>query len=504
MDYERAKVMWNKYRLYLCLIFVLFVLSPALYNAVPLHYFSPDLQYVKGKLLYVMEGNLYDDPITGFPNMHPPIYHLFLALPTMIGIPIDTTLLLITFSNVLLIFFFVFKIIQKLFCTDTAVTSCFLFPFTMEYMGCGYLFLATALNFSIPFYLAGAYLYLTGRKTSTLTIVLSALWGLAFLITPIYIFLIGFTLLYELTIRRNLKFFFTASATLVIMLLPFFYQIYIVSSFKLFGTSAFSPWHGLPDLEFLRILGRTIITPTAHKLTEPLIWTTPIVALLGLIGVWQSRKSRDYAAPVRFVVIALVSYLFTYYHFAPQYATRIYLFLSLFLIAFAVTYMKQLGVKRMIRIGLIALLVIFGTIGFMNRIIYNYGYQRDSLDSFDSRRAEFSSAIEKLIPKRSFILAYSRSYRMYILPYHSVHGMKAYESGEYYQLSSEISKEFQADYEAALMCTDSGCLNPICEKYGIEYAVVHAGDFRIPVFPYIDQDWDRIYRDPYFAIFKRR
>ncbi len=496
--------LWQKYRIYILLIFILIVLSPVIFNGNPLHYFSPDLEYVKGKLLYVMDGDLYGDPITGFPNMHPPIYHLFLALPTFIGIPIDTTLLLVTISNVLLIFFFIFRIIRKLFDTDTAVITCLLFPFIIEYMGCGYLFLATALCFSIPFYLAGTYLYLTHKRTLSSIILLSALWGMAFLITPVYVFLIGYALIYELLFRRDLKFFAISSTTIAIMLIPFFYQIYVISSFKLFGTSAFSFWRGLPDLPFLKTIGERIVSPTGHLFTEPLVWTAPLIIIGGFVAVWKIGRGQRYYIPTCFVIIASLSHLSTSYHFAPQYATRVYLFLSIFLVAFGVSYLIQSRIKAAVKIALISIFVTFGTVGFMDRVLTVYETQSDSLENVGKIHDNFSKALARIVPPGSFIWARARVYRLYILPYHLLHGLKAYSSGEYYQLSSELSQDFQNDYKDAFACTNAECLDPICDKYGIEYAVIHAGDFKFRVFKIIDRNWDLVYRDNYFAIFKRR
>ncbi len=52
---------------------------PVPYHGLPLYFFMPDIQFVKAKILHVMEGSLYADPATGFPTLHPPYYHLLLS-----------------------------------------------------------------------------------------------------------------------------------------------------------------------------------------------------------------------------------------------------------------------------------------------------------------------------------------------------------------------------------------------------------------------------------------
>lgn len=216
------------------------------------------------------------------------------------------------------------------------------------------------------------------------------------------------------------------------------------------------------------------------------------------------RRDKKYATPIYYLVITLLSYLFTFYHFAPHYAIRIYLFLSIFLVAFAVSLLAQIGVKPIVRFSLIFLLAVFGMIGMMDRVMTTYNSQNESFENVGQIDRYFSEAMDRLVPPGSFVFARSRVYRLYILPYHLVHGLKAYDSGEYYQLSSELSDRLKKDYDAAMICIGGDCLDPICDKYGIEYAVIHAGDFKYPVFQHIDKNWERLHSDRYFAIFKRK
>ncbi len=494
---------WNNYRLQICLLFAVIIISPVIYNLFPLHFFSPDIQYVKAKVLQVLQGNLFEDPITGYPTMHPPFYHYFLALLSLVGIPIDISLLLVTISNVLLIFFFVFKIIERQFDTGTAFVVTLAVPFIIEFMGCSYLFLASAFFFSIPIFLAGIFLYLKHNRTTRQAILSAFLWGLAYLISPIYVFLIGFTLLYELLISRNYRFFITASLTLLVTLIPFFYQLYVIYSRNLFGASTFALWRGLPDGQFIYGLIIAILSPIHKQLASPFVWIALTVSLVGIFGAFRFRAQEQHRGNIKFVIIAAVAYLFTYYHFQPQYAIRIQFFLSIFLFAFAVALFQPIAWKKIWPIIIVALIVGSGVYVLFDRVTHQYGSQQKALRDYTRTRDRFGREFEKFVLPNEMILASHGTYRHYILPWHPVRGLMAYKSGEYFQLPSALAESLKEDYRVVLNCTNRECLSRICSKHQINIAVAYSADLKFPVFQFIDKNWQKIYDGQYFRIYRR-
>ena len=161
------------------------ILGPLLYYRLPWYVSAPDIFYVKAKVLQVLAGSLFTDPITGYVTFHPPYYHLFLSFLSLLGIEIDWALIIVTVLNVSLIFFFAFKMLEVTFDRKTAFFTCLLIPFIVEYMGCRNILLATSFYFSMPFYLAGLWLYLKSNEFLLLTTGSAVLWGLAFLISPV-------------------------------------------------------------------------------------------------------------------------------------------------------------------------------------------------------------------------------------------------------------------------------------------------------------------------------
>ena len=140
--------------------------GPILYIFIPHYYLTPDILYVKAKTMWVTNGHLYTDPVTGMPTFHPPYYHLFLSLFVRLGIGIDFLLIAVSVMNVALLMLFGYLLLRRLFDTTTSLLTLLLLPFISQYMGPSYLFLASSFSFSVPIFLAGLLMYT--KKAPTL------------------------------------------------------------------------------------------------------------------------------------------------------------------------------------------------------------------------------------------------------------------------------------------------------------------------------------------------
>ncbi|MFH1700998.1 MAG: glycosyltransferase family 39 protein [Candidatus Zixiibacteriota bacterium] len=458
---------------------------------------------MKAKILWVLEGELFKDPVTGYTNMHPPLYHLFLAALNSIGIPINFLLWIISILNVIMIFIFSFKINQRLFNQNTAIVAAALMPFIVEYMGCGNLLLPTAFYFGLPFFLIGVWLYLHPNRTLKHIFLFSIFWGLAFLISPVYIFLIGFSLIYELLINRNYRLFINSAFVLVIMLIPFFYQAYIVYTHGLFGTSAFSFWRGYPNLEYFKNLLQYIINPTMKSWSNPLIWIAPILSGLGIWGLLRGLPKAEFSRFKWFLIITFLAYIFTYYNFKPQYAIRIHLIISIFLAALAVEYLFHRFKNSRLPIFVLSGLIICGMIYHQYIYFTEYKNQNVHMLEFNKSRAGISKVLKQIVLPDEFIIIHADTYRQYILPFFKVHALLAYKSGEYFQLNAKLSDEMLNDYEVLMKCDTQDCINSISNKYTMVIAIASGNDFDYPVFQLINKSWPCVYNDNYFRIYHK-
>jgi hypothetical protein len=482
---------------FVLVLFVLIIAGPVLYFQIPQHLVTPDIQYVKGKVLWILEGELFSDPVTGFPNFHPPYYHLFLSMFVRLGLAIDYILLAISVVNVGLLILFSYLTLKRVFDEKTALFTVLLIPFINQYMGPNYLFLASSFSFSIPFYLAGLWLYIRGSSSKPQTMAAAALWGVAFLVSPGYLFLIGLIFIYELVVRRNYLQFALMSLVFIIMCIPFLIQANMIQNFSMFGTSAFAWWRGWPDSEWLQSLMTHILSPTKGEISQ---WQNIIAGLLLVFGLWSIIRSRSIHA---FAVIAAVAYLLTYYHFNPQYASRILFFLTLFLAAYAIQLILELKKRQVYAYLFITLLVLLSTGDHVNRTIQFYSKRIDFYGSYKNTASTIVGHLEKYVKPGEFILASDKTYRYYILPFMPNHGLLAYRTGEYFQLNSKLASEMLADFKDLMFSTDDEILNHFCHKYRINIVIVMTPDLKLPACRKIRSEWDALYQDELFSIHRR-
>lgn len=476
---------------------VLALVGPVLYYRLPFFVFSPDILYVKAKVMWVLRGAIFTDPITGLDTMHPPFYHLFLAPFVAAGIDINLVMALTSVAVVALIFLFTYKIVANQFGRDTAFWTCFLLPFIVEYMGPRNILLATAFYFSVPFYLAGLWLYLKSPSLRA-TIGAAVLWGGAFLISPVYVFLIGLTFLYEAVIARRLKRFFIITGAFAIVLIPFYIQMYLVYSKGLGGASTFGIWRGIPDLEWMWSFVVEFISPTFHTpfSLPSLIHIIILVAALGVI----IRKWNVH----RYIPLSFLAVILTFYHFSGQYAIRIELFFSIFIVATVISVLMQNRIAKLISIAVV--LVLTSATIYQLQTAYILPAYRTEAPLY-AGRMEVGSALwenlDKYVPRDAFIFCDNSNYLRYIMPYYPVHTLGAYHSMEYFQLPKRIADEFLLADEAAEKADSITVVDSIANEYHITTAIISRIDVGVPLYEMLATYWKPVYSGKYFAILKK-
>ena len=108
---------------YIIPAFVALLLGPLFYFHMPLHLTSPDIQFAQAKVLRVLHGELFSDPVTGYPSFHPPYYYLILAIFARLGLSINLLFFIVTVSNVALLVLFTYLILKRQFGPDIALLS---------------------------------------------------------------------------------------------------------------------------------------------------------------------------------------------------------------------------------------------------------------------------------------------------------------------------------------------------------------------------------------------
>ncbi len=485
---------------WILIIGFILIAAPYLYFHTPQYFISPDLIYVKAKALWVMNGHLYADPVSGIQTLHPPYYHLMLAAFMKMGMQVDAILFWISLIDVFLIGLFAYLVLRNIFPPTIAVITVLMIPFINRYMGSSYLFLASSFTFSLPIFLAGLWLFLRREARIGLSVLTAFLWGLAFLVSPGYLFLIGFAFLYDLYERRDYRRFLAMTGTFVVTIIPFFYQVYVVLSFyaenSLGRASTFAIWRGVPTLAWIGALLRNFLAPADRPLLD---WhTILVIVILGLaiIGYWRSKNRHP------FPLIALAAFLFTFYHYSAQYASRVLYIFSIFAMAYAVQWLILQKRYRRAAYTAVAALVLFSTTDKVVRTIGYYAHRVEPYTSYKFIESELHPKLTQYLQPGKFILVSSRGYRNYVLPYYPARSLVGARSGEYFQLPGALAEEMESNHRVLMASMSRDTINQICTLYGINYAVSFFYD-DAPVFQQLDGWWQKVYSGELMTIYHR-
>ncbi len=471
--------------------------APVLYYRFPYLNLTPDCFYVKGKTLQVLQGYIYIDPVSGYNTLHPPFYHMVLALFIQAGISFNTLLVIISIINLTGLFIFTYLIIRNLYNNLTALGTCCLLLFISEFMGAREVLLPVSFYFSLNFFLAGIYFLVTAKKTLWHQYGTFILWGIAFLISPIYgIFIICYFVYRILmnfgraTLLSILVFFITIS--------PIFYQYYKVSSQGLGKAITFAFWRGWPDLPWIGDVITSFLSPTYHAIGNiPSLVALSIYIAYIVIAV---RSRRLYWL----VPLTFIAYLLTSYHFSMFYATRIHMILSIFIVAHVLSYLFRLNKFRILVWSSVAIVSVYSFYHHYANLAQDYEQEAKLYFNYNKACSILKDRCTPLFTPGERVLARKSSYLWYLLPNFPVHSLGAYRTLDYFQVSHVIAKTFEADYQSLLQCSDSLKINAYCEKYSIEKAFFTIGEIELPVFGYISKHWELLYHDGFFAVYRRQ
>ena len=476
---------------------VLAVIAPLFYYGTPFYISSPDICYVKAKVLHVLEGDIFADPVSGYDTLHPPLYHIFLGFFKVFGLSLDTILILVTIFNVSLLFIFTFKIIEYVYDRAVAFLTSLLLLFIVEYMGCTGILLATSFYFSVSFYLCGLWLYLKSEKSLKLSIMASVFWGLTFFISPVYVFLLGLTFLYELLIARRYKRFLVMAAAFLVTISPYIIEAVHIYTSDLWGSAVFTFWRGVPDAAWWKGLCLEFISPTKGAWLSIPSAIHILFLLIAVAAIVRQRKVHWY------IPVAALAYFLTSYHFSTQYAIRIHLFLSIFIVAVALDGLRRLKINKYILMAPVLAVMFFSLYA---HYIHTSSYYRKERSTFEPYRVSGEAlwaSLDRHLVKGRYIFCTKDVYRYYIMTHFPAHSLGAYRTLEYFQLNSRIAEMLDNDYHAVINSVDYNFIESIADKYNIEAAIISGSDWQAPLFQVIAQLWTPVYEDEYFVIYKR-
>jgi hypothetical protein len=488
-----------RYRVGIIALLVFLIAAPALYYGEPHGLYFPDLQYVKAKTNYLLDGHLFADPVTGYPTIHPPFYHLFVAPLKLAGLDYTSALLVLLVFNIAMFFTFSYLIVKTVYGNPTAILTSLTIPFLYVFVSGSTLNLPASFAFSISFFLAGLWLLLRQSDSIRQSLLVGLLWGIAFLISPLHLFAFGPVLIYQFFFRKEYRNTLIMAVTIGVVSIPFIIQTAMLVEQNLGHSTTFSFWPGLRDF----IWAGNILTGLLVFDKDGSFWVATAIAAAAVAGsCFAFLKQRRVHW---FVVTSAVSFVLVSFHFKEQYAERMLLFLMLFLLAASIRFLLS-NTQRM-RYVLVAVLLVGGysMLRHFQLSIESFYPSMSTSNRVRDNAWRLPGIVRGLTEPEEFIFCTKDTYRYYLMHDWYGHSLGCYRTMEYFQLDSYLAQRLQADYHSAFKAKTYDQVLPIINKYDIRIAVFKTTKKESTMLLYglIAERWPKVFDDGYFRIFRR-
>jgi hypothetical protein len=471
-------------------------LWPVLAIGSALYLSSPDILYVKAKVLQVSLGHLFADPITGLPTMHPPWYHALLGLLGSFGIGIDTALLLATIWTVAGTVTFSFLVIRSVYGFQAAIGTIFALPFVIQFMGPQNFLLPSSFYVSLPLFLCGWWLLTMKTTTKSGPAIAAISLAAAFLISPIYLFAIIFLLLISAKQLLRSGNFWTFLFLLAFCLIAFFVQTITVLRAGMWPKEAFSLWHGATQITDIRSFAANFLSPIRKQLLS-----IPALLHASLLGCFILVSLRN-RGNFRYGLLLFAVYLLTYCFYGPQYGVRIQFLFSLVIVAAIAAYPKDIAARSLALVPL-ALLMILGWYSHLQEAIEVRRIEETTRPDYEHQGQGLWSYFERFVPPNTVVFASKDNYLQYIMPFFPVHALGAYRTLEYYQVPRDTAEQRDADYQRIISADQYPQLAEVAAKHDITTAVIGTDELRMNWAKLFVSHWSPVYADSFFVIVKR-
>ncbi|MCP4568914.1 MAG: hypothetical protein GY841_15165 [FCB group bacterium] len=283
----------------------------------------------------------------------------------------------------------------------------------------------------------------------------------------------------------------------LITLTPFMIQAFYIYTNNLGGASTFAIWRGLPGADWIGDILTEFLSPVYRDLLS--IPVAIHLVILMVFGISLGKRKNLYW----FIPLSAIAYLLTFYHFSGQYAIRIHLFLSLFMVASTVSFLRSLKGKRYIYTIPLTVVVLFSIYSHYNAVLPRFTRESTKYPGYKKSGQLLWQNLDIHLEDNSYIFCEKHAYRDFVMPYKAVHSLGAYKTMEYFQLNPQIASQLENDYNRAMAADDIVVIEEIAARYDINTAVVSGDDFKFPLFITISENWKAVYQDKYFVIFKK-
>jgi len=516
----KDKISENAVSPILVLCFAVLYTSTLWTISVPAGIGLPDVDFHVAKILYSSSGHFFNDPVTSFPSIYPPVYHIMAGLIMRVSGSDSSWFTLCRFHVLMLVFLFmsVYLLGRLLFTPVVGLLSVLLFCGVFDMPNWSGMFLPT------PFLLALAviinsvaltYLGFQGRSWYLYLAGLAA--GLAVTIWPAFLPVgIALPIVVFLTMQKGLwrptnllKFVLPFSVFPIMVWLP---QYLLLSKHGLLGHHSIGQFKGIPGVAWFSDFAARFILLGGFDQNQQ--WVTVLFGMIYVVLIFTAflgfRSLREETILKKkflgyFLFLMLISLPVVDYVFSSVYSRRVQVLLSTVLVILAGYYLvAQLKARYRVLVTVFVVLVVASTSGW--NIYQAHSYVMEAKIRYDARRKETTHVLEFIKSKTSFgeyVFATGKIYRSVIFGNIIRFNLVAHRDGSYYSLDPILSEKMLTEYESILNSGNFNFIRGILKQYNVRYILINNGEeILYPGIKQLSENCRRVYHDGTFAVFR--
>ncbi len=453
----------------------------------------PDIDFHAAKVLYSSTGHFFNDPITSYPSIYPPVYHIILGWIVRLSGASDSWSVLGIFHVLMLITLFVsvYLLANSLFNPRIGLLSVLFFCAVFDMPDQGLMF------FPAPFLLGLTVMvnsvtsvygglkgkrwcfYLTGLGTGLAV----TIWPAFLLLAIVLLAVILFTP--DKTLRRPgdlLKF---IPAFLIFPIMVWVPQYILLSKSHLMGHSTIGQFKGIPGLFWLfDFVSRFILLGGVgwHWHGVTVLFGITYVILIGMAILGFRSLSKEELMKKRFLrlsfILMFIVLLIVHYVFSDSYSRRVQILFSIPVIILAAYHsVTQLGRKYKLGVTFLIIWVGVFTTGWNTYLAHDAVLR--TKNEYEAWKKDATGALKFIQSNTDFgdyIFATKHTYRYVISGYLVRFNLLAHRSGAYFSLNPDLSEKMLKQYNTVLGSNDFDVIMRILNYYGIRYILINRGE----------------------------
>lgn len=503
----------------LVLFLAILYVSPLVTIPVPAGRFFPDVDFHAAKVLYSSTGHFFNDPVTSYPTIYPPVYHIIVgSIMRLLGSN-DSWYVLSRFHIAMMIgmFLSVYFLARLWFNPRVGLLSVLFLGAVFDMPNWSGMFFPTPFLLGLTFVINSitlTYLAFQGRKwcfylAGFVTGLAITTWP-AFL--PVALILIA-VIFYSQNNKSNsisntLKF---VLACMVLPLLIWVPQYILLSRQHLMGHGEYGLWKGIPALSWfadfvLRFFTLGGFDDKEHAVTA--LFGINYIVCIGL-AIWGFRALEKGTLLKKFsglfTVLILLSIPIIHYIFSFMYSRRVQVLFSILLVISAAYYLITHFNKKHKLPGL-ALIVWIAVFANGWNVYTGHKYVVETRERYETWKKYATGAlgfIQSHTKPGEYIFATDNMYRFIIIGNILRFNLQAHRSGNYYSLNPDLSKKLADHYDDILLSYDFDLIKRVLGYHGIRYVLIREGEQ--DVYPGLKQIYDKCttdYRDGNYTVLK--